>query len=128
MDVPCPKCNSTDLKKVSLACEEELYQSDKRAQFRGVLVASGGPGVLVGTSTTKGTNQTGLAAQSGGVGTCRICKKTSARLLSFETFVVPTPVPTAVFTILLGCDKQTSRNGRRDWDLNDECFEGQQAR
>ncbi len=30
MDVPCPKCNSTDLKKVSLAYEEGLCQSDKR--------------------------------------------------------------------------------------------------
>ena len=56
MDVPCPKCNSTDLKKVSLAYEEGLYQSGKRAQFRGVLIGSGGPGVLVGTSTTKGTS------------------------------------------------------------------------
>ena len=112
MDVPCPKCNSTDLKKVSLACEEELYQSDKRAQFRGVLVASGGPGVLVGTSTTKGTNQTGLAAQSGGVGTCRICKKTSARLLSFETFVVQIPVATAASKSLLAARQQNRVAGR----------------
>jgi hypothetical protein len=77
MDVPCPKCNSTDLKKVSLAYEEGLYQSDKRAQFRGVLIASGGPGVLVGTSKTKEQTE-GLTAQSAGVGTCRICKNTSA--------------------------------------------------
>lgn len=62
MDVSCPECNSTDLKKVSLAYEEGLYRGDKRAQFRGVLVGSGGPGVLVGTSTTKGTKQTGLTA------------------------------------------------------------------
>jgi hypothetical protein len=68
MDVRCPKCNSTELKKVSLAYEEGLYQSDNRAQFRGVLVGSGGPGVLIGTSTTKGTKQTGLTAQSGGGG------------------------------------------------------------
>ena len=57
MDVPCPRCNSSGLQKVSLAYEEGLYQSDKRAQFRGVLIASGGPGVLVGTSTTKGTSR-----------------------------------------------------------------------
>ncbi len=59
MDVPCPNCNSTDLKKVSLVYEERLYQSDKRAQFRGVLIGSGGPRVLVDTSTTKGTKQRG---------------------------------------------------------------------
>jgi hypothetical protein len=68
MDLRCPKCNSTDLKQVSLADEEGFYQSDKRAQFRGVLVGSGGPVVLVGTSTTKGTKQTGLTAQIGGGG------------------------------------------------------------
>jgi len=33
MYVPCPKFNSTDLQKVSLACEEVLCRSDKRAQF-----------------------------------------------------------------------------------------------
>src|SRR6266852_9158276 len=57
MDVPCPRCNSSGLQKVSLAYEEGLYQSDKRAQFRGVLIASGGPGVLVGTSQTTGTSR-----------------------------------------------------------------------
>ena len=57
MDVPCPRRNSSGLQKVSLAYEEGLYQSDKRAQFRGVLIASGGPGVPVGTSTTKGTSR-----------------------------------------------------------------------
>jgi hypothetical protein len=102
MDVPCPKCNSTDLKKVSLAYEEGLYRSDKRAQFRGVLIGSGGPVVLVGTSTTKGTRQRGLTAQSCGVGTYRICKNTSARLLSFETFVVQISVaPTASRSLLV---------------------------
>jgi hypothetical protein len=29
---------------------------------------------------------------------------------------------------LLACDQQTSRRGHREGDLNDECFEGQQAR
>ena len=94
MDVPCPRCNSSGLQKVSLAYEEGLYQSDKRAQFRGVLIASGGPGVLVGTSTTREQAE-GLTAQSGVVGTCRICKNTSARLLSSETFVVQIFVATA---------------------------------
>jgi len=112
MDVPCPKCNSTDLQKVSLAREEVLYRCDKRAPFHGVWVASGGPGVLVGTSTTKGTKQRGLAAQSGGVGTCPICRNTSAHLLSVETFVLQIPVATAASKRLLAAPQQNRLAGR----------------
>ena len=101
MDVPCPRSNSTDLQKVSLACEEVLCRCDKRAQLHDVLAGSGGPGILVGTSTTKGARQTTLTAQSGGMGTCRICRNTSAHLLSFETFVVQIPVATATSKTLL---------------------------
>lgn len=95
MDAPSPKSNSTDLQKVSLACEEVLCRCDKRAQFHRVLVGSGGPGILVGTSTTTGARPTTLTAQSGGMGTSRICRNTSAHLLSFETFVVLIPIATA---------------------------------
>jgi hypothetical protein len=94
MDLPSPKCHSTDLQKVPLVCEEVPYGCDKRAQFHGVLVGSGGPGVLAGTSTTQGTRQTTCTAQSGGMGTYRICGNTSAYVLSFETFVVQIPVAT----------------------------------
>ena len=100
MDVPCPKCNSTDLRKVSSDCEEVLYQCDKHAQFHSVLAGSGGPGVLVRASTTKGTGQTGLTTQCRVVGICRICKKISAHLLSFATFVVQIPVTTAAESLL----------------------------
>lgn len=94
MDVPCPKCHSTDLQKVPLAREEVPYGCDERAQFHGVLAGSGVPGVLVGASTTKGTRQTTLTAQSGGMGTYGICRNTSAHVLSFEIFVVQIPVAT----------------------------------
>jgi hypothetical protein len=40
MDVPCPKSNSTDLQKDSMAREEVLYRCDKRAQFHGVATAT----------------------------------------------------------------------------------------
>ena len=97
MDVPCPKSNSTDLQKVPLVCEEVFYGCGKRAKFRGGLVGSGGPVVPVGPSTTKGTRQTTLTAQSGGLGTSRICGNTSAYVLCFETFFVQIPVPRAAF-------------------------------
>ena len=38
MYVPCPKCNSTNLQKVSLASREVPYLCYKRAQFHGVVV------------------------------------------------------------------------------------------
>lgn len=106
MDVPCPKYNSTDFQKVSLAGEGALYRCDKRAQFHGNLVGSGGPGVLVKASTTKGTRQTTVAAQTRGVRTCRICRNTSAHLLSSETFVAEIPVTTAAPKRLLAARQQ----------------------
>jgi hypothetical protein len=112
MDVPCPKCNSADLQRVSLACLEVLPRCDKRAQFHGVLVESRGPGVLVGASTTMETRPTALTAQGGGVRTCRICKNTSAHLLYFETFVVQIPVATAASKGLLAT-RQQNRVARR---------------
>ena len=87
MDVPCPKYNSTNLQKVSLAREEVLYRCDKRAQLHGVLLGSGG------------------------VGACRICSNTSAYLLSSETFVVQVPVATAASKSLLAARQQDSVAG-----------------
>src|ERR1700675_1286325 len=112
MDVPCPKSNSTDLQKVFLACEEVPYRCDQRVQFHGVLVGSGGPGVLVGASTTRGTRQTTLTAQSGAMGIYRICRNTSAHVLSFETFFVQIPVPRAASKSLLAVRQQNRVAGR----------------
>jgi hypothetical protein len=107
MDVPCPKSNSTDLQKVSLVCEEVLYGCDKRAKFRGVLGGSGGPVVPVGPSTTNESRQTTLTAQSGGLGTSRICGNTSAYGLCFETFFVQIPVAMAASKSLPAARQQT---------------------
>ncbi len=61
MDLRCQKCNSTDLKKVSLVYEEGLLRSDAHTRIRGVLVGSGGPDVVVGSAATKGTHQSALS-------------------------------------------------------------------
>src|SRR5215469_12990231 len=61
MDLRCPKCNSTDLKKISLAYEEGLVRSDARTRIRGVLVGSGGPDIIVGSAATKGMHQTAFS-------------------------------------------------------------------
>jgi hypothetical protein len=112
MDVPGPKCNSTVLQEGSLAHQEGLCQSDDRAPFRDVVIRSGGPSVPAGTPTTKETQQRGLTAQSGGVGTCRIRKNTSARLLSIETFVVQICAATPASRSLLDARPQNRVTGR----------------
>ncbi len=61
MDLRCPKCNSTDLKKVSLAYQEGIYHIDTRSRIRGLLFAGGGPDVLVGRTTTRGSQQSALS-------------------------------------------------------------------
>ena len=61
MDLRCPKCSSTDLKKVSLAFQSGLYRTDARTRLRGVVVGEGGPNVVVGRATTRGIQQTELS-------------------------------------------------------------------
>ncbi len=61
MDLRCPKCNSTDLKKVSLIYQEGTYHTRTRTGIRGLLYADGGPGVLVGRTTTHGSQQSALS-------------------------------------------------------------------
>jgi hypothetical protein len=61
MDLRCPKCNSTDLKKVSLAHEEGLFQNESRTRLRAVVVGGGGPDIVVGRATAHGTQQSALS-------------------------------------------------------------------
>src|SRR5437899_8303056 len=61
MDLRCPKCSSTDLKRVSLAYQEGLFRVDTRTRMLGFLFASGGPDVMVGRSTTGGVQQSALS-------------------------------------------------------------------
>jgi hypothetical protein len=61
MDLRCPKCNSNNLKKVSLAYQEGTYRVDTRSRIRGLLFAGGGPDILVGRATTRGSQQSALS-------------------------------------------------------------------
>jgi hypothetical protein len=63
MDLRCPKCNSTDLKKVSLAYQEGLYRSKARTRLSAALVGGGGPDLLVGRATTQASQQSALSKQ-----------------------------------------------------------------
>jgi hypothetical protein len=61
MDLQCPNCRSTDLKKVSLAYQEGLQHVSTRTQLRGVVVGNDGPDVVVGRAATKGVQQTEIS-------------------------------------------------------------------
>ena len=61
MDLQCPNCRSTDLKKASLAYQEGLQHVSTRTRLRGVVVGSDGPDVVVGRATTKGMQQTEIS-------------------------------------------------------------------
>src|SRR6266446_8402894 len=61
MDLVCPKCNSTDLKKVSLAYQEGLFQGEARTRLGAVVVGGGGPDMVVGRATTRGSQQSALS-------------------------------------------------------------------
>ena len=61
MDLRCPNCNGTNLKKLSLAYQEGTSRLNARTRIRGVVVGSDGPDVVVGRATTKGTHQTEIS-------------------------------------------------------------------
>ena len=61
MDLRCPNCNSSDLKKASLAYEEGLTRGTSKSRFRALLFGEDGPNVVVGTAVMKGMYQTELS-------------------------------------------------------------------
>ena len=61
MELRCPQCNSTDLKKLSLAYEEGISHINAHTRLRGVVVGSDGPDLVVGSGTTKGIQQTAIS-------------------------------------------------------------------
>lgn len=63
MDLRCPKCNSTDLKKVSLAYQEGLFRTDARTRLRAAVAGASGADLIVGRATTRGTQQSALSKQ-----------------------------------------------------------------
>ena len=59
----CPNCNSTDLKKVSLAYQEGLFYTAARTRLRAVAVGGCGPDLIIGKATTRGFHQSVLSGK-----------------------------------------------------------------
>jgi hypothetical protein len=63
MGLRCPDCNSSELKKVSLAHEEGLLHTTARSRLRGFLLGENGPNPVVGRAITQGTHQSQLSVR-----------------------------------------------------------------
>jgi hypothetical protein len=61
MDLRCPKCNSTDLKKVSLAYEEGSFRGEAQTRIRTAVVGGGGADLIVGRASTRASHQSTLS-------------------------------------------------------------------
>jgi hypothetical protein len=61
MELRCPNCGGTDLKKVSLIYEEGSSRIKAKSRLRGLSLGDDGPSVFAGTAATNGINQTLLS-------------------------------------------------------------------
>jgi hypothetical protein len=86
MDLRCPKCNSTDLKKVSLAYQEGLYRTDARTRLSAALVGGNGPDLVVGRATTQASHQSALSKQLSPPAKWSYLKVGSWSVLAFLSF------------------------------------------
>src|SRR6201982_1006486 len=59
----CPNCNSTNLKKVSLAYQQGLSHTVAHTRLHGVAFGGCGPDFLIGTDTPRGVHQSVLSKQ-----------------------------------------------------------------
>lgn len=61
MDLRCPNCGSSELKKASLVYEEGLSRIKAKSRLRGVAFGDDGPNVVAGTVATNEIAQTQLS-------------------------------------------------------------------
>lgn len=61
MDLRCPNCHTSDLKKVSLVYHEGLSRVRTKSRLRALLFGDDGPNVIVGKAVMKGMYQTELS-------------------------------------------------------------------
>jgi hypothetical protein len=63
MNLRCPRCNSTNLKKVSLAYQEGLHRGEGHARLRASVIAGSGPDLVVGRASRRAFQQSSLSKQ-----------------------------------------------------------------
>lgn len=65
MELRCPGCGSSNLKKLTLVYQEGLSRAESRSRFRGFMFADDGIDLIVGGATTKKIQQTRLSKNLG---------------------------------------------------------------
>ena len=61
MELHCPKCNSADLKRVSLVYQEGAFRTEGQTRMRAAIIGGSGAGVLVGKASTPASHQSALS-------------------------------------------------------------------
>lgn len=61
MELRCPKCNSTNLKKVSLAYEEGASRTQAETRMRAAVVGGSGADLVVGRASTSASHESALS-------------------------------------------------------------------
>jgi len=107
MDFAARNCESTNLKKVSLAYQEGVYHIDTRRSSR-TSVCGGGPGVLWEELPTRGSQHTALQSvfalpQSGRMQTCFVVgSRDSSCPLLYAQHVMSSPPPVSSLPVKAG--------------------------
>lgn len=63
MELRCTRCGSSDLKKVSLAYQEGLFQTRGSTRVQAAMIGGSGPDLVLGKATTRASHQTALSRQ-----------------------------------------------------------------
>lgn len=61
LELRCPECQSTELKRVSLAYQEGLAHIKTRSRFLGLVFGGGSPNLVTGRAVMRGVQQTELS-------------------------------------------------------------------
>jgi len=61
LELRCPECQSTELKRVSLAYQEGLAHLKTRSRFLGLVFGDGSPNLVTGGAAMRGVQQTELS-------------------------------------------------------------------
>src|SRR3974390_969114 len=61
MELHCPKCNSTDLMRVSLLYQEGGFRTEGQTRMRAAVIGGSGADVLVGKASTRAWHHSALS-------------------------------------------------------------------